>query len=210
MTERVVLAEQFAEKRQQADADRLGMWLFLGTEIMMFGGIFLAIAVIRFMHPEGAAEATDHLKLPLGAANTAVLFTSALTMTLAVLSAREGRRRPAVVLMFASAALGLAFLGVKTTEYYLEYREGLMPGTGKPFPLDAAGSELFMNVYFVGTGLHFLHLSIGIALISVLAGSLATGRARLDGKVIAVELASMYWHLIDVVWIFLFSSLYLM
>lgn len=205
----IILREQFAQPKQQQEADTLGMWVFLGTEIMLFGGLFMSILVYRVLYSKAVAEASKHLDMWLGGLNTAVLLTSSLTMALAVLAARAGHRGAAVASLAATGALGLFFLGIKGYEYYKEYNEGLMPGVGPPFPLDQTGTELFFNLYFVSTGLHAMHLTIAVGMIAVITVSVATGRTRLPQNHMTIEIAGLYWHLVDIVWIFLYPVLYL-
>lgn len=173
---------------------RLGMWLFLATETMMFGALFLALAVCRWRVAEAWKEASAHLHLWMGTANTAVLLTSSLAVAFA---AQKGRAR----WWFAVAALlGLAFLGIKGTEYVLEYRDGLMPGVGPAFQL-SPGARLFFDLYFVATGLHAVHLGVGVGLLAFLI--------LRDAEAGAVEAAGLYWHFVDIVWVFLFPIFYL-
>jgi cytochrome c oxidase subunit 3 len=206
----LVLREPFREAAQQREADGLGMWVFLGTEAMMFGGLFFALIVIRVIHPAGAQQATNELDMWLGGLNSALLLTSSLTTTLAVNAVRRGARRAVIGWMLCSATLGTAFLGIKGYEYYVDYTKGLMPGVGKPFPLDAPGAELFINGYFASTGLHAVHLGIGILVVLGLAMRLLLRRLAVPERGIVVEMTARYWHFVDLVWIFLYPILYLM
>lgn len=208
-TARAELAEQFVDPDQQSLADRLGMWLFLGTEIMLFGGLFMAIAVTRVIHAEAVKEASSHLYLWLGGANTAVLLTSSLSMAIAVTAARSGARRLVLGALVATVALGAAFLAIKATEYGLEYSEGLVPHIGPPSPLVHPAATLFLNLYFVGTGLHAIHLAIGIAITGGVAIRIARRSLDVRRRHVVLEMTGLYWHLIDVVWVFLFPALYL-
>lgn len=201
-----IVAEQFATPEQQRETAFLGMWTFLATELMLFGGLFFGIAVYRLLYPEAMREASHHLYKSLGGINTAVLLTSSLTMALAVAAARQGRRRDATIDLAITAALGLVFVGIKGTEYLLEYREGLMPGVGPPFPLHAPGAELFFNAYFFATGLHALHLLIGVGIVGTVIARIGVGSV---GRQIVVEITGLYWHFVDVVWVFLYPAFYL-
>jgi cytochrome c oxidase subunit III len=204
------LAEQFATPEQQRESAFLGMWTFLATEIMLFGGLFFGIVVYRVLYPDAAREASQHLYKSIGAINTAVLLTSSLAVALAALAARDGRRRAVVVDLLISAALGLVFLGIKALEYYLDYSEGLMPGRGsKPFPITAPGAELFINAYWFATGIHALHVLIGVGILAVIAQRVGGAGLPLPQRDIVVEVAGLYWHFVDIVWIFLFPVLYL-
>lgn len=202
-------AFQFAAPEQQRQAASIGMWIFLATELMLFGGVFLSIAYYRVLDREAVREAAGHLDMWLGGLNTGVLLTSSLAMASAVAAARAGRRRPMVVLLWVTALLGLAFLSVKGLEYWKEYHDGLMPHVGPPSPLKLPGAKLYMNIYFTGTALHALHLTIGVVSVVCLALATAYGRIRLPERQIVVENLGLYWHLVDVVWIFLYPGLYL-
>jgi len=188
---------------------KLGMWLFLGTEIMLFGGLFAGILVYRIRYPDAVREAARHLYLWLGGLNTAVLLTSSLFMALAVQSARQGLRRPAIRRLLAAAALGILFLAIKGLEYGLDYADGLMPGIGPEFPLPEQAQELFVNLYFAATGLHSIHLVIGVSIVLWLVFRLWTRETRLPERTVTVEMVGLYWHLIDIVWVFLYPALYL-
>jgi cytochrome c oxidase subunit III len=204
-----IVAEQFATPEQQRETAFLGMWTFLATELMLFGGLFFGIAVYRLLYREAMREASAHLYKSLGGINTAVLLTSSLTMALAVGAARQGRRRDATIDLAITAALGLVFVGIKGTEYYLEYREGLMPGVGPPFPLHAPGAELFFNAYFFATGLHAVHLLIGVTIVGIVTARIAWGDLLLPGRQIVVEITGLYWHFVDIAWVFLYPAFYL-
>jgi len=202
-------AGHFTTERQHRRAGMLGMWLFLATELMMFGGLFMGILVYRVSLGEALNQASRHLDMMLGGANTAILLTSSAAMALAVIAGREGRRRAAAGWLGATVALGFAFLAIKGVEYRREYAEGLMPHIGPAFPFEAPGMELFFNLYFAATGLHALHLAIGIGLVAVLAVRIATGGIALPGRAIVPECAGLYWHFVDIVWVFLYPLLYL-
>jgi cytochrome c oxidase subunit 3 len=209
MSDQAFLAEQFESKDQQREAAQLGMWVFLGSEIMLFGGVFLGIFVYRLNYTEPLQKATHHLHLWLGGTNTAVLLTSSLTMALAVTAARAGRRGATIRWLLLTALLGVGFLCIKGYEYSKEYYEGLMPGIGPAFPLQPPETQLFYNLYFAATGLHALHLSCAVLAATVFIWLIGSRRVHLPGQEARVETLSLYWHLVDVVWVFLFSSLYL-
>lgn len=201
--------EQYVAPDQQGEADYLGMWIFLASEAMLFGGIFLSITVYRVVYPDAYREASGHLYMTIGGLNTAVLLTSSMTMAMAVAAAEQGRRRDALIDLVMTMGLGLAFLAIKLTEYYLEYREGLMPGLGKPFPLHQIGSQMFFNLYFTATGLHAIHLLIGLCVVGRVTWNLWVHGLRLPRRHIVIGIVGMYWHLIDLVWVFLYPLLYL-
>ena len=187
----------------------LGVWIFLATEVMLFGGLFAGIIIYRHTYPEPLRVAAAHLDMWLGGINTGVLLTSSLLVALAVAAAREGRGRHCARLAGGGRGRRAVFLGIKGYEYFTEYREGLMPGVGPAFPLDRPESELFFNLYFVATGLHALHLAIGIGLVLGVAWMIRDGRWPMPDYVIRVEGSGLYWHFVDLVWVFLYPALYL-
>ena len=201
------LAHQFNNLTQQEEADTLGMWLFLCTEILLFGGLFLGYAVYRSLYPEAWAAGSHHNDLVLGSINTGVLLVSSLTMALAVHAAEEEQWSIVTGFLTATLVLGALFLGIKFYEYYVHYEHHLVPGIrfdpeGGPAPY----VELFMFFYFVMTGLHALHMLIGLGVVSTIA--ILAWRRRLSFHM-PVEITGLYWHLVDIVWVFLFPLLYL-
>ncbi|GAB3666377.1 cytochrome c oxidase subunit 3 [Ramlibacter alkalitolerans] len=187
-------------QHDEAEAARLGMWIFLGSELLFFGGLALAYAWARAHWSAGFAEAGRHTHVVLGTLNTALLLTSSAVVALAVACTRHPpQARWTARLLWLTAALGLAFLAVKAFEYGMEWREHLVPGAG--FALRTAGSELFFLLYFLLTGIHAVHLLAGVVLMGVLARG-ATPRG--------VEAGALYWHFVDLVWIFLYPLIYLL
>ena len=209
MRELPLQAKHFEDGHQRREAVVAGTWAFLLSEIMLFGGLFAVYAVQRASHTAAFAAGSDALDVRLGAANTVVLLTSSLTMALAVSAAREPRR--AARWIAATIALAVVFLAVKAHEYRVEIAEGLLPGAGfAPSSPLAADAEPFFTLYFVMTGAHALHMLAGIGVLAWIAAGLS--RAPHDaGRApdLRVEMAGLYWHLVDVVWIFLFPMLYL-
>ena len=204
------LAHHFDTIEEQKQASSLGMWVFLVTEVMFFGGVFTAYAIYRHFYFDAFAAASHHLDLALGGINTAVLLTSSLTMVLAVNAAAAGARRPVLGFLALTAVLGCVFLGIKAIEYGHKLEDGLFPGPGFRFeekPL-ARNAELFYIFYFSMTGLHALHMIIGVGLLAWL---LVLARRGTFGPryYTPVEVVGLYWHFVDVVWIFLFPILYL-
>ena len=204
------LAHQFDDLTQQYDACTLGMWVFLLTEIMFFGGLFAGYTVYRTAYPAAFAEGSHHLDVVLGAINTAVLIGSSLTMVLAVQAAQHGQRWPLVRFLVGTMALGLVFLGIKAVEYGHKFAEHLVPGSGFASTGPRSGQvQLFFSFYFGMTGMHALHMVIGIGLLTVLA--LLAWRGRFSAEYYTpVEIVGLYWHFVDIVWIFLFPLLYLL
>lgn len=187
----------------------LGMWIFLATETLFFGVLFFAYTIARIRFPDAFARASDRTDLLLGTLNTGVLLTSSLVMALAVQAARSDRRRAAAVLLSATAVLGTVFLAVKGVEYRREYVEHLVPGINFAFASQYRdGAQIFFWLYFVMTGFHAIHLAIGVALLA-----LVSVRLYLRGfgaqTPLSVEVSGLYWHFVDIVWIFLFPCLYL-
>jgi cytochrome c oxidase subunit 3 len=192
-------AEALAWRR---DTATLGRWVFLATEIMFFGALFLGYARIRLHDPDGLAVASRLTHAILGTLNTAVLLTSSFAMALAVRSAWLGEARHTRRLLWVTAAMGAAFLGIKGAEYTLEWRDGLVPQLHFTYAGEAVGAvATFFYFYFVATGLHALHVAIGVA-------ALAWAAWRRDGAE-GVEMLGLYWHFVDAVWILLYPLIYL-
>ena len=205
------LAHQFDDLEQQREASTLGMWAFLITEIMFFGGLFLGYSVYRFNYPEAFAEGSHHLDVTLGSINTTVLIGSSLTMALAVRGAQLGRRNTAVGSLLLTVLLGCVFLGIKAVEYGHKFEEQLVPGTSFGYSstqVDPGQLELFFSFYFAMTGLHAFHMIIGIAILLVLVWKTWKGRFT-PSYYAPLEMTGLYWHFVDIVWIFLFPLLYL-
>lgn len=204
-----LVAEQFDDIGQQRDTARFGMWVFLATEIMFFGGLFLAYTVYRFTYPQTFAEASRHLDDVFGGSNTAVLLFSSLIMALAVRAAVFGQKKLLVRLLLLTAFLGLVFMTIKGFEYRKDFIDHLVPGANFQWhQANSRGAELFFWLYFAMTGLHAIHVSVGICLMLVLAALAARGKFT-GGNYMPVEIVALYWHFVDLVWIFLFPLLYL-
>ena len=202
-------AHQFDDFEQQRDADTLGMWVFLVTEIMFFGGMFAAYAIYRSSYHEAFAAASAQLDLWLGAINTGVLIGSSLTVVLAVYSAQTGARRALVLFLVLTILLGCVFLGIKAVEYYHKFEEHHVPGPAFHFTHGPARqAQIFFSFYFAMTGMHALHMIIGVGLMAVLTIKAWRGRYTPD-YYLPVEIGGLYWHFVDIVWIFLFPLLYL-
>ena len=203
------VAHQFEDAVQQKETVSIGMWAFLVNEVMFFGGIFLCYTVYRALYPDAFAEASAHLDVQLGMFNTAVLIGSSLTMALAVHAAEVRERRRLMLMIVLTMLLGSIFLGVKSFEYYHKFVEHHVPGPHFVFhgahPREA---ELFFALYFAATGLHALHMVIGLGIMTWLLIHAARGRFT-NGHSTAVEVTGLYWHFVDIVWIFLFPLLYL-
>lgn len=208
--ETLALREQFNTEAQQKDASTLGMWIFLITEIMFFGGLFLAYTVYRRWYADIFAVASCSLDVYIGAANTVVLLSSSLTMVLAVRAAQLGKRKALVIFLVLTLLLGGVFLGVKAYEWNQKYVEHHIPGPDFHFEgvTQQGPAQLFFSLYFAMTGLHALHMVIGAGLLIVLIVLAAKGRFSAS-YMTPVDVVGLYWHFVDVIWIFLFPLLYL-
>jgi cytochrome c oxidase subunit 3 len=204
------LAHQFDDMEQQREVAELGMWAFLLTEVMLFGGLFAGYTAYRFGYPEAFAAGSSHLDVVLGALNTAVLICSSLTMALAVHAAQLGKRNAIIRYIILTIFFGAVFLGVKAVEYSHKYHEHLVPG--RLFHLEGPHgqhAELFFSFYFAMTGTHAFHMIIGIGVMLWLIAR--ARRNEFSPEYYApVELAGLYWHFVDIVWIFLYPLLYLL
>jgi len=198
-----------ADIRQEHQA-RLGMWVFLATELMFLGPVFVGYVVLRQQFPQAMAEASHLTDVALGTINTLVLLTSSLAMALAVETARLGARTFARRALWLTAALGLVFLAIKGYEYGMDWREHLFPDARfhAKDVRDQAGARMFFFFYFFSTGLHALHLLVGMALTLAMARTLAASPAARAAR--RLELTGLYWHFVDIVWIFLYPMLYLL
>ena len=204
------LSHHFEDLEQQRETFALGMWVFVAQEVMFFGAVFASYAVYRWRYHEAFAAGSGHLDLVLGALNTAVLIGSSFTMAMAVRAAQLGQRRGTSAFLLGTIALGGVFLGVKVIEYGHKVHDGFVPGALFTYtgPL-AENVQLFFVFYFIMTGLHALHMVIGIGVMAVYAGLAWIGRFPPE-RCGAVENLGLYWHFVDLVWIFLFPLLYLL
>ena len=211
-TETAELREQFETPAQQKEISTLGMWIFLVTEIMFFGGLFLAYAIYRREFADVFALASNTLDAVIGAVNTAVLICSSFTMVLAVRAAQIGSRKALIVFLILTILLGGIFLGVKAYEWNQKFEEHHVPGPafyleGVP-PGGQGPAQLFFSLYFTMTGLHALHMLIGEGLMLFLLWH-AYARKYTPSYYTPVDIGGLYWHFVDIVWIFLFPLLYL-
>jgi cytochrome c oxidase subunit III len=249
MTEHIItehphslVQEQFEDRHQQKEASTLGMWVFLATEVLFFGGMFVSYTIYRHQYPSGFRQGSLNLKWYMGGVNTAVLLVSSFFMALAVHAGATGNNRKIVRYLLLTIIVGSVFLAIKGTEYYIEYKEHLVPGPNfwlhKPSdaqvgpvvrgfdafehwfhkvagpPTDKSDDrdhteELFMLFYFIMTAIHATHMVIGICCMIVLIGMAKRGKfsAQYHNP---VEIFGLYWHFVDIVWVFLFPALYLL
>ena len=217
--ENPALLHHFATAEQQKDAASLGMWLFLITEIMFFGGMFCAYLVYRYWYFGDFAAGSSSLNLTLGTVNTIVLIGSSLTVALAVRCAQVGNKKAIVVNLVLTILLGLAFLGIKAKEYKDKFDEHHIPGQSSFFleghiprhpdtPVNQRHAQIYFSLYFAMTGMHALHMIIGVGLFAFLTWKAMKGTYG-PGYYTPLENGGLYWHFVDIVWIYLFPLLYL-
>jgi cytochrome c oxidase subunit 3 len=209
-TESLALREQFENPAQQKEASTLGMWIFLVTEIMFFGGLFLAYTVYRREFEAVFSECSNTLNLTIGAANTAVLLCSSFTMVLAVRAAQTGSRKALIVFLILTMLFGGVFLGVKAYEWNEKFVEHHVPGPS--FHMEGTTmqgqAQLFFSLYFAMTGVHALHMVVGVGIMLTLLWQAYLGKYG-PSYYTPVDVGGLYWHFVDIVWIFLFPLLYL-
>jgi len=213
------LQHQFAEPQQQRDAASLGMWIFLATEVMFFGGLFCAYLIYRTWYFSDFAAASTSINAALGGANTAVLICSSLTVVLAIWAAQTSRRSLMLLMLVLTMLFGCAFLGIKGVEYHDKFVEHHVPGASFSFeheeipghPGQYANphhAEIFFALYFIMTGLHALHMIVGLGIFTWLLW-MAWKRRFTPEYYTPLEIGGLYWHFVDIIWIYLFPLLYL-
>jgi cytochrome c oxidase subunit 3 len=205
----VELAEHFTSVEQQRRVGTLGMWTWLMTELLLFAGLFLTALVLRVMYPDSVRAAAQHLKMWIGAANTVLLITSSLTMSAGIELSKMGRNRDVSLALLVTGGLGVAFMLLKSYEYYADFSEHMMPFLNRPYALAGDNaSQLFVSLYYVTTLTHAVHLTIGIATVATMAW-----RVRQAGFLTKhqnqIEAVGLYWHFIDLIWIIAYPALYL-
>ncbi len=202
-----VASEQFESLEKQAYAARLGMWVFLASEMLFFSGFFALYAAYRMEHPVGFGVGVAHNTVVYGSTNTAVLLVSSYFVALAVHELREQRRGRSALWVGATVLLGLCFLAIKASEYVAHFHEGIYPaGHGRFFDVYGdRGTKMFFNLYFCMTGLHAVHVIVGLGVLGVTIVRIWRGNVGAH----ALTIAAMYWHFVDIVWIFLWPLFYL-
>jgi cytochrome c oxidase subunit 3 len=212
-----VLKHHFDNLEQQHASERLGMWMFLATEVLFFSGLFGSYTVYRMLYPTEFEVASQHLNRVFATVNTVLLVTSSLTMTFAIRSAKLGERKGLIWNLLITAALGTAFMVVKGFEYAQDFEEGLVPGTYFSSALktelgneglDQGKVQLFLCFYYIMTGIHGIHLIIGIGCVLWLVWEASQGNIPPENYS-TVDVVSLYWHLVDAIWLFLMPLLYL-
>lgn len=207
---RFPLVSHFYNPNQQVEAAKLGMWLFLATEILLFGGLFVCYAVYHYLHPELFKAAHKFLNVKLGAFNTVVLLFSSLTVALSIHAIQQNKRKWAIFNLTLTIICAGIFLVIKYFEYSHKIHAGLLPGLffrNATVP-DPDQAQVFFSIYFMMTGLHGIHVVIGMIVLGWLLFRLVRGEFN-SQYYVPIELGGLYWHLVDVIWIFLFPLLYL-
>ncbi len=212
------LDHQFVDREQQRNAASLGMWVFLGTEVMFFGGMFCAYLIYRYWYYNEFAAGSRSLDIVLGTTNTAVLICSSLTVALGVRAAQMGKRRLLILLLLATLVFGLGFLVIKGVEWHDKYVEHHIPGPSfnaeelirknPELHIDPAPTQIYFSLYFAMTGLHALHMVVGVGIFCFLTYYAWKGRYTPEYHT-PVEIGGLYWHFVDIIWIYLFPLLYL-
>ncbi|PWB73663.1 cytochrome C oxidase subunit III [candidate division GN15 bacterium] len=203
------LAHHFTDVEQQRESAKLGMWIFLLTEILLFGGLFCAYAIYRSWYPDMFHNAHKALDLTLGTTNTIVLITSSLTMALAIRSMQLGRKNLTMVHLVLTLALASTFLVIKYFEYAHKFHLGQLPGKFYTYQgIEGTNPHIFFTMYFAMTGLHGIHVIAGMSVIGWMLYRTAKGHFS-AAYYTPIEMTGLYWHLVDLVWIFLFPLFYL-
>jgi cytochrome c oxidase subunit III len=204
-----VLQPQYVDLAHQSETAELGIWGFIATEVLFLGGLFAAYSFYRYLHPAGVAAAARHTKIVIGSINTVVLLTSSFFMSWASLTARAGESRFCGRLMWLTAGLGVTFVVLKGIEYAQEIGEHLWPGPSFALQMsEPRVGEVFYSLYWLTTGIHALHLLVGIVIVGFVARRVNRGEFSLTYHA-PIRVVSLYWHFVDIVWIFLFALIYL-
>jgi cytochrome c oxidase subunit 3 len=203
------LREQFSTPEQQRETATAGMWIFLMSEVLLFGALFTAFTMYRISRPHAFDLGSKDMEVILGSLNTAVLICSSYTMALAVHSAETGRQNRLMFFLLLTMVIGTIFIGIKFTEYYLHYQDHKVPGFWfEEHASGAANIQMFFVFYFIMTGLHAIHMLIGIGILAVLFLRALAGRFSAEYHS-PVDFGGLYWHFIDIVWVFLYAIFYI-
>ncbi len=203
------LQHHFVDVEQQKESAKFGLWIFLLTEVLLFGGLFCAYAIYRAWHPDMFFNAHLHLDVTMGAINTAVLIVSSLTVALAIRSMQLDNRKLAVIFLFITVLCAATFMVIKYFEYSHKIHEGLLPGKFYTFEgIEGTNPHIFFSIYFMMTGLHGLHVLGGMAYLTYLMRRTMNGDFSSEYYT-PIEMGGLYWHLVDLIWIYLFPLLYL-
>ncbi len=203
------LAHHFSSLERQTDAARLGMWLFLATELLLFGGLFCAYSYYRWMFPDAWAEGSHHMSVGLGTINTFILLGSSFTVAMSIHFARVAKPKLTVLMLAISIVCGLAFMGLKGVEYADHFKHGLLPGKYLTSPdVHEPAVGMFFVLYYLTTGLHAIHVIAGLTVLSVMMVKAHRGVFTPEYYT-PLDMGGLYWHLVDIIWIFLYPLLYL-
>ncbi len=203
------LAEHFTEPEQQQDSAKLGMWIFLLTEILLFGGLFCAYAIFRAWYPDMFHQAHKHLDVVLGSINTVVLILSSVTVALSIHAMQHNRRRQTIILLAATLVFAATFMVIKYFEYSHKFHLGMLPGKYYTYTgIEGTNPHIFFTIYFTMTGLHGLHVLAGMGAITWMLVRTIKGHFSSEYYT-PLEVTGLYWHLVDMIWIYLFPLLYL-
>lgn len=203
------LAHHFSDVEQQRESAKLGMWIFLLTEMLLFGGLFCAYSIFRAWNPEMFYNAHKFLNVRLGTLNTIILITSSLTIALAIRSLQINKKNNAVLYLALTLIFAAAFLVIKYFEYSHKFHLGQLPGKFYTFTgVKGTNPHIFFSIYFIMTGLHGMHILIGMIIIAIMLVKTASGKFS-NEYYTPVEMTGLYWHLVDIIWIYLFPLLYL-
>ncbi|WP_340113460.1 cytochrome c oxidase subunit 3 family protein [Maribellus mangrovi] len=190
------------------ESSKIGMWLFIFTELLLFGALFVVYAVYRYMNPDAFHLAAEELNTTIGAINTIILLISSMTIAMSTTALRKGHRKLAIGLVTITFVIGLAFLVNKYFEWGVKFSHGIWPGSEHMLNQMSQGEILFFGLYFVMTGLHALHIIIGMAIMGFAIRGLVNGKVKIERPSL-LDNCGLYWHLVDLIWIFLFPLFYL-
>ena len=191
-----------------SEASKIGMWLFIFTELLLFGGLFIIYSVYRFLNPDAFHLAAEELDRFIGTVNTIILLVSSMTIAMSTTSLQLKNKRLTLILSGITVLLGIVFLINKYFEWGVKFSHGIWPGSQHMLDTMSQGEILFFGLYFIMTGLHALHIIIGLVVIGVAMAKVASGKVNAD-RAALLENAGLYWHLVDLIWIFLFPLFYL-
>jgi len=191
-----------------AEASKIGMWLFIFTELLLFGGLFIIYSVYRYLNPDAFHLAAEELNRFIGTANTVILLVSSMTIAMSTTALQQNRKGLTLLLCSITLLLGLVFLINKYFEWGVKFSHGIWPGSQYMLDTMSQGEILFFGLYFIMTGLHALHIIVGMVVISIAMLRIVRGTVHAD-RAAMLENAGLYWHLVDIIWIFLFPLFYL-
>lgn len=190
------------------ESSKIGMWLFIFTELLLFGGLFIVYSVYRYLNPEAFHLAAEELNTNIGAFNTVILLVSSMTVAMATTALQKGQKKIAISLVVVTFLIGIGFLVNKWFEWGIKFDHGIWPGSEHMLETMSQGEILFFGLYFVMTGLHALHIIIGLIIMGFAIRGIANGKVNIE-RPSMLDNCGLYWHLVDLIWIFLFPLFYL-